>query len=138
MLVYLNEYLFAKEKKQPFDLGSEYDIEHIMPYSGNNLQEIRKDAGIESEDEFKGVVNKLGNKILLEEKINRSIGNEWFRTKVSTKLEKKTGYIDSTYPIACELVKEYRNQDKPYWKKEDILAATEQASERIVKFIFNN
>ena len=138
MLVYLNEYLFAKEKEQPFDLGSEYDIEHIMPYSGNNLQEIRKDAGIESEDEFKGVVNKLGNKILLEEKINRSIGNEWFRTKVSTKLEKKTGYIDSTYPIACELVKEYRNQDKPYWKKEDILAATEQASERIVKFIFNN
>ena len=53
-----------------------------MPYSGNNLQEIRKDAEINSEEEFYGVVNKLGNKILLEEKINRAIGNEWFRTKV--------------------------------------------------------
>ncbi len=45
-----------------------------MPYSGKNLSEIRKDAGIEDEVEFKGIVNKLGNKILLEARINRSIG----------------------------------------------------------------
>lgn len=88
MLVYLNEYLLAKEKGMSFTLGTKYDIEHIMPYSGNNLQEIRKDAEIDSEEEFHSIVNKLGNKILLEEKINRTIGNEWFRTKVSTKLEK--------------------------------------------------
>lgn len=68
VLVYLNEYLFANEKNTSFDLGSKYDIEHIMPYSGNNLQEIRKDAGIDSEEEFSDIVNKLGNKILLEEK----------------------------------------------------------------------
>lgn len=49
---------------------------------------------------FYDFVNKLGNKVLLEEKINRTIGNEWFRTKVSTKLADKTGYIDSNYPIA--------------------------------------
>lgn len=104
VLVYLNEFLFAKEKGLSFTLGTKYDIEHIMPYSGNNLQEIRKDAEIDSEEEFYGVVNKLGNKILLEEKINRAIGNEWFRTKVSTKLENKTGYIDSKYPIARALV----------------------------------
>lgn len=78
----------AKEKGMSFTLGTKYDIEHIMPYSGNNLQEIRKDAEIDSEEEFHSIVNKLGNKILLEEKINRTIGNEWFRTKVSTKLEK--------------------------------------------------
>lgn len=88
MLVYLNEYLLAKEKGMSFTLGTKYDIEHIMPYSGNNLQEIRKDAEIDSEEEFHSIVNKLGNKILLEEKINRTIGNEWFRIKVSTKLEK--------------------------------------------------
>lgn len=74
VLVYLNEFLFAKEKGLSFTLGTKYDIEHIMPYSGNNLQEIRKDAEIDSEEEFYGVVNKLGNKILLEEKINRAIG----------------------------------------------------------------
>lgn len=137
-LVYLNEYLFAKETAVSFTLEAKCDIEHIMPHSGNNLQEIRTDAEIESEAEFIGVVNKLGNKILLEEKINRSIGNEWFRTKVSTKLENKTGYIDSKYPIACVLVAQYQNKNKPYWKKGDIAAATDKASERIAKFIFGN
>jgi hypothetical protein len=135
-LVFLNEYLFAKEKGVEFLIGSKYDIEHIMPYSGNNLQEIRKDADIDSEEEFRGIVNKLGNKILLEEKINRSIGNEWFRTKISTKLINKTGYVDSIYPIASYLVSEFKSQTKPYWKKSDIADATEMASERIVKFIF--
>lgn len=136
VLAYLNEFLFAKEKGLSFTLGTKYDIEHIMPYSGNNLQEIRKDAEIDSEEEFYGVVNKLGNKILLEEKINRAIGNEWFRTKVSTKLEKKTGYIDSKYPIARALVSKYQSANKPYWKKDDIMSATDKASDRIVRFIF--
>ncbi len=137
LLVYLNEYLFAKEKDLVLKLGTKYDIEHIMPHSGNNLSEIRNDAKIGSEEEFEGIVNKLGNKILLEEKINRSIGNEWFRTKVSTKLENKTGYIDCKYPIACALVDTYKDIPKPYWTKDDIIAATEKASNRIANFIFN-
>lgn len=135
-LVYLNEYLFAQEKGMSFMLGTKYDIEHIMPCSGCNLQEIKKDADIGGEAEFGSFVNKLGNKILLEEKINRAIGNEWFRTKVSTRLEDKTGYIDSKYPIACALVSQYRDADKPFWKKNDIAAATDKAGDRIVKFIF--
>ena len=137
ILVYLNEYLFAKEKSVEFSLTDKCDIEHIMPNSGHNLIEIRKDAGIASEDEFKEIVNKLGNKILLEYKINRSIGNEWFRTKVSTNLESKTGYVDSVYPIATALVEKYKDVDKPYWKKEDINTATEKAADRIIAFIFN-
>lgn len=138
MLVYLNEYLFAKEKGIHFSADLKCDIEHIMPHSGNNLGEIRNDAGIGSEEEFNGIVNKLGNKILLECKINRALGNQWFRTKVSTMLGDKTGYIDSSYPIACELVSEYRDKNKPYWMKTDILAATKKASERISAFIFDN
>ena len=138
LLVYLNEYLFALEKGVKFELGTKYDIEHIMPYSGNNLQEIRKDAGVLDEKEFRAIVNKLGNKIVLEEKINRSIQNEWFRTKVSTTLENKTGYIDSQYPIASALVAEYQSAYKPYWKKEDILRATQKASDRILSFIFGD
>lgn len=137
-LVYLNEYLFAQEKNMSFTLGNKYDIEHIMPYSGYNLQEIKKDAEIDSEEEFHEIVNKLGNKILLEEKINRAIGNEWFRTKVSTKLENKTGYIDSEYPIAQALVAKYQNANKPYWKKNDIIEASNKASNKIIKFIFND
>ncbi len=137
ILVYLNEYLFAKEKNLSFTLGTKYDIEHIMPCSGKDLQEIRKDAEIDGKEEFKVIVNKLGNKILLEEKINRAIGNEWFRTKVSTKLESKTGYIDSAYPIARALVVKYKNASKPYWEKDDISGATEKASNRISNFIFD-
>jgi hypothetical protein len=136
-LVYLNEYLFAKEENLTFCMGAKYDIEHIMPTSGNNLQIIQRDAGIAFEEEFKELVNKLGNKILLEEKINRAIGNEWFRTKISTTLKDKTGYVDSNYPIARKLVENYQNNPNAYWKKEDIENATEKAAERIVKFIFD-
>lgn len=136
MLVYLNEYLFAQENSLPFVLGGRYDIEHIMPQSGANLDAIRRDAQIESKEEFDDLVNKLGNKILLEEKINRAIGNEWFRTKVSTRLSAKTGYKDSRYPIASALVKKYENEAKPYWCKQDIENATNETGDRIVKFIF--
>ena len=131
-----NTGLFAKESGMCFSLAEKHDIEHIMPNSGNDLQTIRKDAGIGSEEEFKEAVNKLGNKILLEEKINRAIGNEWFRTKVSSELKDKTGYVDSNFPIARDLVRQYRGSNKPYWKKEDIDRATKKACNRIVNFIF--
>ena len=135
-LVYLNEYLYSVECGVNFEFSIKYDIEHIMPASGANLQTIRADAKIDTEDEFVAVVNKLGNKILLEEKINRSIGNEWFSTKVSTRLHQKTGYIDSIYPIAKSLVKQYQTAQKPYWTKDDINNATQIASNRIADFIF--
>lgn len=135
-LVYLNEYLFARETNRSFILSDAYDIEHIMPNSGNNLPTIRSDAEIANEDEFRFFVNKLGNKILLEQKINRAIGNEWFRTKVSTELKDKTGYINSTYPIACALVEKYKSMNQPYWTKHDIKIATDEVADRIVKFIF--
>lgn len=38
--------------------------------------------------------------------------------------------------MAKELVEKFRNESKPYWKKEDIKNATEEASNRIVGFIF--
>ncbi len=136
MLVYLNEYLYAEEHHLDFDLKEKWDIEHIMPASGRNIQTIRKDAKIDSEDEFKGIVNKLGNKILLEYTINRSIGAEWFKTKVSTTLEDKAGYINSKYPLAIALVDKYRNSAEKFWTKDDINNATEKISKRITNFIF--
>ena len=137
ILVFLNEYLFAKERKEDFKFKEKCDIEHIMPSSGRNLSEIRKDAQLLSDEEFIGYVNKLGNKILLEYKINRGIGNEWFRTKVSTTLASKTGYVNSSYGIAKYLVEKYRTADKPFWTKNDIDLASKEASKRIVEFIYN-
>ena len=101
-----------------------------------NIALIREDAGIETEEDFEYYRDKLGNKILLETSINRSIGNGWFRTKVSTTLGDKTGYINSEYPIAKALVEEYGDECKPYWTKLDIDNATEKAVERIARFIF--
>lgn len=133
LLVYINEYLYAQSKDVEFDFAENVNIEHIMPASGNNISTIREDAGITDEDKFSTIVNKLGNKILLEEKINKSIGNEWFKTKKQTSINNKSGYKDSRYSIAMALT----NYPKETWTKDDIDAVTKKAVERIVKFIFD-
>ena len=136
ILVFVNEYLFARNNSLTFELGDRCDVEHIMPYSGKTHVDIRNDAGMSSLEEFDEYVNKLGNKILLEEEINRSISNNWFRTKISTNIESKTGYINSKFPMAKALVNQFKGDEKPFWKKEDIIKATEEAANRIVDFIF--
>ena len=136
-IVYLNEYLFAKENGKTLTIDSDIDIEHIMPQSGKNKKIIQTDAGITDEEMFNDYINKIGNKILLEYNINRSIGNEWFRTKISTKISDKSGYIDSKYPIAKSLVDKFKDEQKPFWTKNDIDTATKDACERITNFIFN-
>ena len=136
-MVYLNEYLFAKEHGDNLVIGSDIDIEHIMPQSGKNKDIIKSDAGMDDINMFNEYINKIGNKILLEYDINRSIGNEWFRTKIATKITDKSGYINSKYPIAKYLVDLYKNDSKPYWTKGDIDTATAKAAERVTKFIFN-
>ena len=135
-IVYLNEYLFAKENGKKLKISADIDIEHIMTQSGKNIKSIQNDAGIEDDDMFSNYINKIGNKILLEYSINRTIGNEWFRTKISTAITKKSGYVDSKYPLAQYLVEKYKKESKPYWTKFDIETATANASERIVNFIF--
>ena len=136
ILVFLNEYLFAKSKGLSFTFTEKYDIEHIMPSSGKNLLHIRGDAGIADESEFAFLVNKLGNKILLEEDINRAIGNEWFRMKIETSVTDRNGYKDSQYAIATALVEKYKESAKHYWQKDDIIATTEKIAERIAKYVF--
>jgi len=134
ILVYLNEYLYSKSKGKVFDFAENVNIEHIMPASGKNIDSIRQDAGIDDKDDFNNIVNKLGNKILLEDDINKSIGNEWFKTKKHTSIKNKSGYKDSQYDIALDLTK----YPKDKWEKDDIITATEKAAKRIVKFIFSN
>ncbi|MCC7574368.1 DUF262 domain-containing HNH endonuclease family protein [Candidatus Woesearchaeota archaeon] len=130
ILVYINEYLYNKNK---FNFEENVNIEHIMPSSGRNITTIQTDAGIENKEDFNSIVNKLGNKILLEEDINKSIGREWFKTKKQNSIKDKSGYKDSRYTIARALTK----YPKDTWTKEDIDKATNKAVERIVKFIFN-
>ena len=132
ILVFLNEYLFAKKDRLSFDFSDSVNVEHIMPGSGRQIETIMSDAGIETREEFDFFVNQLGNKILLEEDINKSISNDWFRTKKQKTVTEKKGYKDSKYGIAQKLV------SYPFdtWKKEDIAAATEKVINRIIRFIF--
>lgn len=133
VLVFLNEYLYAKNHGCKFDFEDTVNIEHIMPASGHNIEIIRQDAGIGTREEFFGIVNKLGNKILLEEDINKSIGNEWFKTKKQTSVNDKSGYKDSSYHIASALT----NYPKDVWSKDDIENITSKVADRIADFIFS-
>lgn len=133
ILVYLNEYLYAKEQNRIYDIDERTNVEHIMPASGHNIEVIRLDAGIINEEEFASLVNQLGNKILLEETINKSISNDWFKTKKGCTVQSRNGYVNSRFGFALDLVK----SPKDRWEKEDIEAATEAAAKRITKFIFN-
>lgn len=136
-LVPLNEYIYAKENDPTFNLLDKYDIEHIMPSSGRNQQSVRPNAGIQDGDDFKTIVNLLGNKIILEYSINRAVGADWFQSKILGDLKEKKGYQNSKYPFAKALVNKYEKEDKKYWTKTDIENATEAASKRIVGFIFS-
>lgn len=133
ILVFLNEYLYAKEKGLVFEFADNVNIEHIMPASGHNIETIRDDAKIKSKEEFASIVNKLGNKILLEEDINKSIGKEWFKTKKQKSIKQKLGYKDSKYNLAHSLAEFPRD----LWTKDDIDATTNKIAERMSDFICN-
>ena len=136
-LVYLSEYIYSKKTDEKFKLPEKYEIEHIMPRSGKNIVQIRIDAGLSDEEEFLSVVNKLGNKMLLEEDINRSIGNAWFRTKIQSSVKEKKGYKDSMFLLAKNMIDTYRDSSEPVWTVEDINKRTEKISKEISDFIFS-
>lgn len=131
-LLYVNEYLFAMEKGDEFNLEGKIDIEHIMPQSGLNRENIMLDAGFENQDEFREYAEKIGNKILLEADINRGIGDAWFRTKRENTITSGHGYIGSKFPIAKFLA----NYQSDTWTREDIDKMTEKAAKRIADFVF--
>ena len=84
------------------------------------------------EDEFNYYVNKLGNKILLEDSINIKLSDDWFRTKLCEK-----GYKKSKYPMAQKISDNYELVDKKAWTKDDVEKSTQAIAERITSFIFS-
>jgi len=133
VLVFLNDFLYANKHGLPFDFTETVNVEHIMPASGHNIESIRVDAGIEDKDEFNALVNTLGNKILLEEDINKHIGCDWFLTKKGCTVNSKKGYRNSKFALAVAL----SAYPKSNWKKEDIVAATQKVINRLLAFTFN-
>lgn len=146
-LVYLNEYLFWKELKSEDDFfwpeNNNINIEHIMPQAGKNidLDSVRIDAGFERDDQdgYNEHLEMLGNKILLEEEINKSLGKSWFSHKIShsIKATKEKGYVDSSFYFAKNMVDNYKNSNNPSWTKKNIEDETKKGANRIIKFIFS-
>lgn len=137
-LVFLDECIACINFKRSFQLPEKHDIEHIMPRSGQNITQIQKDAGLTDNVEFATLVNQLGNKIVLEDSINRSIGNAWFRTKIESSINSKTGYRDSQFLFPSLLVSKYKSMTDPLWTKDDITNRTLEVSKRISEFIFSD
>lgn len=135
-LIFLSEYLACKNNDQKFILPVKYEIEHIMPRSGKNIDRIREDAGIVDKEEFSEVVNKLGNKILLEEDINRSIGNSWFRSKIQNSVKERKGYKDSNFTLTKQIISNFENQENPLWTVENIKETSDREAKIITDFIF--
>ncbi|WP_259459144.1 HNH endonuclease family protein [Streptococcus iniae] len=133
-ILYVNEYLFALEKNFDLNLDGDIDIEHIMPQSGKNRENMQKDGGVIDASEFSEYAEKLGNKILLESDINRGIGDAWFRTKKDNNVTNRHGYIGSKFPIAKYLASYHSDTST----KIDIDVATEKAARRIADFIFES
>lgn len=131
-IIFLNEFIYCKNRSIPFDITGSVDIEHVMSKSGLNRVHIMNDANLTSENEFNEYAEKLGNKILLESSINRGLGDSWFRTKKETSIASNSGYKGSKYQIASSLV----NYPSDTWIKDDIDIATEKAAKRISDFIF--
>ena len=135
-LVYIKEFLYARDNSMQFDLNQKPDIEHIMPKNGKNNESIRSDANIESIEEFNSLFNKIGNKILLEYDINRSIGRNWFKEKLEKSVSIKKGYKDSYYPYTKEIIKKYGGKQDAKWTKDDINDYNRIIANRIAEFIF--
>ena len=103
-MVYIFEYIFCLHNQKIFELKDKYEVEHILPQSGKNIEQMRKDAGFtkDNEREFKDIVDKLGNKTVLESKINKELGNTWFRTK-------RGQYIKSSYKVPVAIAEKIAN-----------------------------
>ena len=141
ILVYLNELLYATKKSWNFSNPSSFtsaEVEHIMPRADGKNSSIWTLAEMTSQDEFEDYVNKLGNKILLEKKINIKVSNRWFKDKLVSSEE---SYSDSAYPIANQLFSDYGpdgnvEPNKETWTKSDIDKATDKIADRLLDFIF--
>ena len=133
LLVYLNEFLLSKHNNRNFDFSETTHVEHIMPASGRNKAAIMEDANIKTIEEFLLCVNRIGNKMLLEADINVSISNSWFKTKKNSSVQASKGYKDSRFTLAAIMV----SYPSDFWGVDDIELATEDAAERIYRFIFD-
>ncbi|MFB6348791.1 DUF262 domain-containing protein [Moraxella sp. ZJ142] len=118
-LLLLHAYLNESQEKL---ILNNFDIEHIFPvkWQNTNYNGWQK-------DDADAYLNNLGNKIVLEKKLNTQAGNGYFG-------KKKEKYSQSS----IEVVKELANYPKDDWLKDDIFKREQQIKEDLIAFFHKN
>jgi hypothetical protein len=107
-----NKSLYIKLFETPFD------IEHIQCYTDKENRDGKW-------SEWGTELNRIGNLVLLEQSINRSIGNDYSR--------KPTEYANSQFLSVQEL-----KNSVGTWTKDDAEKRREEISAQLVEFISGN
>jgi len=114
----------AKIRKKLFSWkDNPYDIEHI---------EAKKNwAALELKETDKLLYNGIGNLVVLERKINRSIQDEQVVKKVVS-YDKYSDFV--SVKNVCKLFNDSNNE----WKKIQVEKRCEDETDKLTKFLFNN
>lgn len=102
------------------------DIEHIQSYhdkDGNKRENIW--------NEWQNNINSIGNLIILEQNINRSIGNQEYRIKISN--NRKLSYHNSEFNI----IKNHIILHPDEWDLKKCIERKETEMLKILKYLFN-
>lgn len=102
--------------------GSNIDIEHIQSYhhkDGTRRQDIW--------NEWRGDLNSIGNLVVLERSINRSISNNDYKIKVER-------YADSSF----EIVKQHAKKHPKTWSLDECLERKNNETIKLINYLFSN
>lgn len=113
-----DESQIEKIRKSLFETA--IDIEHIQSYHDSN--------GVKREeiwDEWQENINSIGNLMILEQEINRSISNNPYKVKIQR-------YPESNFSIVKNQSVQYSN-----WDLEMCLLRKEKETQKILDYIFN-
>jgi uncharacterized protein with ParB-like and HNH nuclease domain len=107
----------------------DFHIEHILPQNWKkNYYDVWK-----TQEEAKPYIEKLGNKVALEFKVNISAGDKYFARKkeiYQTKELSKTDPLGSKIESVCNLIKLHQDD----WGKADIIKRHNEFVDRIMSF----
>lgn len=111
--------LFAYLNENQSELINEFEVEHIFPKKWQNAN-----YNGWNEDEAKEYLEKFGNKVPIEKKLNIQAGNGYFG-------QKKIKYLGSKIAIVKELANYHSND----WNKDDIIQREEIFLQIITDFL---
>lgn len=129
----LSEFLtYEQEQQEEKNFDAYYslflepiDIEHIQSYNDEN--DNRRE---EIWEEWKDIINGIGNLVILESNINRSIRNKNFSEKVSK--DRNLSYHKSKYNNIQELTRQST------WTKEKCENRRDYETDKLMSFLFDN